>query len=755
VECPSCKAVAPEGAKFCQECGTPLARPCPTCGHASQPGAKFCPECGVSLTAKKAEEPSPRVVATVSAPERRMFCDMVGSSALSIRLDAEEQREVISAFHTCCANEVKSLGGMVAQYLDDGVLAYFGYPAAHENDAERAILSGLAILKAVAALKPAADAVVQTRIAIGSGVVVVGDLVREGVTQENAAIGETTNLVARLQAIAEPNSLVISPVTHRLVGALFDYRDLGRHALKGFPEPVHVRQVLGPSKVESRFEAQHQAGTSPLLGREGELELLLRWWEEAKRGKGRVVLLTGEPGIGKSRIVHALRDRIILDPHTPLTYFCSAHHQSSALYPHVVQLTRAAGFDRDDSADVKLEKLRSLLAQSSRKPDQDVPLFAALLSIPAENRFPLPEMTPQRRKERTLAAMLDQLKRLAGHQPVLLVYEDLHWIDPTSLELLSLAVEEIGEQRILLLTTARPEFTPPWPAHRHVSTLSLNRFGRSECEALIVGITKGKALPPEVRDQIVSRTDGVPLFIEELTKTVLESGLLREIDNHFELTGPLPPLAIPSTLHASLLARLDRLASVKDVAQIGAVIGREFSFELLRAVAAIEEPVLRAALDQLVASALVLRSGGSRIGSYQFKHALVRDAAYSMLLRQRRQELHALVAHALEEDFPEMIKTHPEVLAHHHRQAGHASEAIRYLYEGAEQALSRSASTEAATQLNDAVELLSTLPEDDQRHRHELKLQLALARALIATRGYQAPETQQAYRRARVVRQVE
>jgi len=536
LQCPGCSAEVPEGSNFCGKCGVALPHACPNCGHAVPSEDSFCSKCGASVVAGSSTPAPPATrrtappTATASTAERRqltiMFCDMVGSSALSTRLDPEEQGDVIAAFHACCANEIKTLGGMVAQYLGDGVLAYFGYPTAHENDAERAILAGLAILKAVGTLKAAADVAVQTRIAIGSGVVVVGDLMREGVTQENAAIGETTNLVARLQAIAEPNTLVISPVTHRLVGGLFDYRDLGRHALKGFSDPVDVRQVLGPSKVESRFEAQHTSGASPLLGREEELDLLLRRWEQAKSGEGRVVLLTGEPGIGKSRIARALRDRISSHPHTPLSYFCSPLHQGSALYPVIGQLIRAAGIERDDSAEVKLDKLQSLLAQSSGNLSADMPLFAALLSIPGGDRYPLPEMTPQRRQELTLAVLLDQTKRLAAHQPILMLFEDLHWIDPTSLELLSLAIEQISGQRILLLATARPEFTPPWPSHPHVSNMSLNRLGRSDREALILGITKAKPLPAEVRDQIIGRTDGVPLFIEELTKTILESGLL-------------------------------------------------------------------------------------------------------------------------------------------------------------------------------------------------------------------------------------
>src|SRR5262249_5408687 len=413
-------------------------------------------------------------------------------------------------------------------------------------------------------------------------------------------MGERRKWGAGVEAIGEPNSLVISPVTHRLVGALFDYRDLGRHTLKGFSEPVRVRQVLGPSKVESRFDAQHQAGASPLLARNEELELLLHRRQQPRRCERRSVLLAGELGSGKSRIARALQYRLTSDPPTSLSYVCSPHHHSSALSPHPMQLARAAGIEREDSAEVRLEKIKSLLAQSNGNLEQDTPLISALLSIPGGDRYKLAEMTPQRRKERTLAALLDQLKRLAVRQPILVLYEDLHWIDPTSLELLSLAIEQVRDQRILLVATARPEFAPPWPGHRHVSTLSLDRFGRPESEALIAGISKGKVLPPQVRDQIVTRTDGVPLFVEELTKTVLESGLLRDLGDHYELTGPLPPLAIPSTLHASLLARLDRLAAVKDVAQIGAVIGREFSYPLIAAVAILSERDLNAALAQLV-----------------------------------------------------------------------------------------------------------------------------------------------------------
>jgi class 3 adenylate cyclase/predicted ATPase len=691
-------------------------------------------------------------LASPSSAERRqltiMFCDMVGSSALSTKLDPEEQGDVIAAFHTCCASEIKSLGGMVAQFLGDGVLAYFGYPTAHENDAERAILSGLAILKAVGTLKPAGDVALQARIAIGSGVVVVGDLIRQSVTQENAAIGETTNLVARLQSLAEPNSVVISPVTHRLVGALFDYRDLGRHNLKGFSEPMHVRQVLGPSKIESRFEAQHQAGTSPLLGREEELELLLRRWAQAKRGEGSVVLLTGEPGIGKSRLARALRDRLVSQAHTPLSYFCSPNYQDSALYPNIVQVVRAAAIERDDTDETKLDKLQTLLGQSSGNLPQDMPLFAALLSIPGGKRYPPPEMTPQRRKERTLAALLDYIKRIATHQPVLMVYEDLHWIDPTSLELLTLVIDQIKDQRILLVATARQEFTPPWPSHRHFSTVSLNRLGRPEGQALIEGITKGKPLPAEVLEQIMERTDGVPLFIEELTKTILESGLLREAKDRYDLTGPLPSFAIPSTLHASLLARLDRLASVKDVAQIGAAIGREFSYSLMAAVAALPEQLLQATLKQLVDAELIFQRGLPPDARYQFKHALVQDAAYASLVKSRRQHLHGAIARALAERFPDIVAAAPEIVARHLTEAGFTDEAIDYWRKAGERALGGSAYVEAVKHLKRGIEQAQLLPDSTKRPK-ELALQIILGQTAQYTKGYPAHETLEVYQRAR------
>jgi class 3 adenylate cyclase len=585
-----------------------------------------------AVTAAPSDAPAP------TDPERRqltvMFCDLVSSTELSARLDPEDLREVIAAYERAVADVVAGFDGFVAKYMGDGVLVYFGYPRAHEDDAERAVRAGLGVVESVGQLN-VKSVKLQVRTGIATGLVVVGDLIGEGSAQEQSVVGKTPNLAARLQALAEPGATVIAAGTRRLVGDLFEYRDRGAVEVKGIAGPVPAWQVLRPSAVVSRFEALRGAALTRLVGRDEEIDLLLRRWARVKAGAGQVVLISGEPGIGKSRIVAALAEHLQAEPHLPLRYFCSPYHQDSALFPLIDQLGRASACTSDDPPASKLEKLEALLAVTA-PPEEDVALLADLMSLPASERHPLPNLSPQRKKERTLEALIHQLEGLARRQPVLMVFEDAHWIDPTSRELLDLAVERVRSLSVLLVVTFRPEFQPPWAGQAQVSILALNRLDRRDRTALVEQIAGGKALPDEVVAQIVDRADGVPLFIEELTKSVLESGLLREEADRYVLDGALPPFAIPTTLHDSLMARLDRLASVRLVAQIGAAIGREFSYVLLRAVSRLPDDELQAALARLVASELVFQRGTQPDSVHVFKHALVQDAAYGTLLRDAR-----------------------------------------------------------------------------------------------------------------------
>ncbi len=471
----------------------------------------------------------------------------------------------------------------------------------------------------------------------------------------------------------------------------------------------------------------------------------MRRWELAKRGVGRAVLLTGEAGIGKSRLARAFQDRLSGEAYLPLLYHCSPHNKDTALYPISAQFLRAAGIERGDSPEVRLEKLESLLAPSSKDLARDMPLFAALLSIPGGERHRLPKLTPQQVKENTLVALLHHIKGLCAARPVLMVFEDLQWIDPTSLEALCRIMEQAPSLRLLLLMTARPEFTPPWPNDRHTSTMALTRLGRSEIETLVAAVTLGKGLPAEVLEQIADRTDGVPLFVEELTKTILESGLLRELGDRYELTCPLPNSVIPSTLHASLLARLDRLASAKDVAQIAAVIGREFSYGLLSAVTGLAEADLKAALARLVAAELIFQRGTPPEATYIFKHALLQDAAYGSLLRARRQQIHASIRTTLEGRFPEVAETQPELLAFHCGEAGLALEAIDYWERAGRRAAAGSANREATRHFRRALELLQRMPEGLERDGRELNVAIALGPALLATLPSADPEVARTY----------
>jgi class 3 adenylate cyclase/tetratricopeptide (TPR) repeat protein len=692
-------------------------------------------------------EPTPRDEA-----ERRqltvMFCDLVGSTALSARLDPEDLRGIIGAYHRCCTEWIERNGGFVAKYMGDGVLAYFGYPQAHEHDAERAVRAGLGLVEAVPKLATSADSPLQVRVGIATGLVVVGDLIGAGAAQEQAVVGETPNLAARLQALAEPGAVLISASARQLTGGLFEYRDLGTVGLKGFAEAVPAWQVLGASAAESRFEAL-RATTTPLVGRDEEIDLLLRRWAQAKRGQGQVVLIGGEPGIGKSRVAQTILERTGREAHTRLRLFCSPHHENSPLYPTISQLERIVRFQREDTAEQRLDKLEAVLALATSDLSQVGALIADLLSIPTGDRYPVVNLTPQKRKERTLAALVGQVEGLAAHQPVLIVFEDIHWIDPTSRELLDLIVDRVTTLPVLLIITFRPEFMPAWVGRPQVTLVSLPRLQNRMSTEMIAHVAGDKVLPKEIADQILARTDGVPLFMEELTKAVVESSMLTEAGNRYMRAGSSPPLVIPTTLHASLLARLDRLGPAREVAQIGAALGRQFSHELISAAARLPQQRIDDALVQIVAAELIFRRGTPPNAEYIFKHALVQDTAYSTLLRSRRHEIHARIANTLETQFPHIVHGQPELLARHCAEAGMGDKAVAYILKAGQQAIARCAMIEAVIQLRRGLDLLSSVPDDVARREHELNFQITMGQALLATKGYSAPESGDAFARAR------
>jgi class 3 adenylate cyclase/predicted ATPase len=673
-----------------------------------------------------------------------MFCDLVGSTALSTQFDPEDLRELIGDYHRAVADMAGRFDGFVAKYMGDGILIYFGYPQAHEDDAERAVRAGLAVIEAVGRLPSREN--LRVRLGIATGLAVVGDLIGEGAAQERGVVGETPNLAARLQALAMSNTLVIAEATRRQIGGLFDLADLGPLALAGFAEPQRAWRVLRESSEVSRFEAL-RSGETPLIGREEEVELLVRRWQQAERGEGRVVLISGEPGIGKSRLTAVLSEHVKASPHMLLRYFCSPHHQDSALYPVIGQLERAADFTRDDGPETKLHKLAALLAPTAEAGDTS--LLVELLSLPGGDRFAPLELSPQRKRERTFAALLRRLEGVARKQPVLMIFEDLHWIDPTSREFLDLVLARIDRLPVLLVATFRPEFWPPWAGQPHVTVIGLNRLGRSDGGAMVERLAGHAALlPPDVIAEIVERTDGVPLFVEEMTKAVLEAGVER--GRMVAASVPVASFGVPSTLQASLMARLDRLGpGAKRVAQIGAVIGREFSYELAAAACEFSVERLREGLQRLVDAGLIFQRGAPPEAAYLFKHALVQDTAYSTLLRGARRQLHARIAEALAAHSPELMDSQPEIFAQHYTEAGLVEKSVTCWGKAGRRSVVRAATSEAATQFQKALDQLALLPDGPERQRQELELCSALSAVLRSIKGNAAPETGHALTRAR------
>jgi class 3 adenylate cyclase/predicted ATPase len=701
------------------------------------------------ITSEVRESPSDQP--PVAAAERRhltvMICDLVDSTALATRLDPEDMSVVIDAFQAACARITLAFDGFLADFRGDGILVYFGYPSAHEDDAERTVRAALDIAAAVARLKTPAEEPLSVRIGIATGLVVVGDRGGEGASREHTVIGDTPSLAARLQALAEPGTVVVAASTRRLLGDLFRLRDLGVHKVKGFAEPIAAWAVDGVSASQSRFEAIHAAGLTKFIGREDELDFLLKRQRLAWKGEGQIVLISGEPGIGKSRLVATLEEQIAGERYTPLRYQCSPYHSNSALYPFIAQLERAAGFKADDTSEERLNKLEALLAIAAPRVQDTAPLFAALLSIPFGDRYPKPSPNPAQQRRRTFAALLDQFESLAREKPILLLFEDAHWADATSLELLDLTVERVRQLPVLALFTLRPEFEPPWAGLPNVGTLTLGRLDRNKVESIVTQVAGGYALPAEVMNQIVAKTDGNPLFVEELTKAVLEGGILVKNADRYRLDGPLPPLAIPTTLQDSLMARLDRLAPVKEFAQIGAAIGREFSYSLMREVVGRDEPSLKRALAKLAQAELLFRRGEPPEAIYSFKHALVRDAAYESLLKSRRQQLHGQIARTMEEKFPDIVASQPEILAHHFTEAGLVKRAIDYWLKAGNLALDRSGNA-AVSHLKRGLKLIPSIDDPMLRNKWELLLQTSLGNSLRTIEGWSTESVKDAYTRA-------
>jgi class 3 adenylate cyclase/predicted ATPase len=743
--------VAGRGLVWSGAAGTILP-PSPDSPRSGEPPSTLAPHVGTTAVAPP--EPHP------PEAERRqltvLFCDLVDSTVLASQLDPEEWREVVRAYQETCAKVIARFEGHIAQYLGDGLLVYFGYPLAHEDDAQRAVRAGLGMIEALGQLNTrlAREQGVHlaVRLGIHTGLVVVGE-VGGGTRQEQLALGETPNLAARLQGLAAPNTLVVSAATVQLLGGFFTSQSLGTSVLKGLAQPVEVYQVLRESMARSRLEAASSTGLTPLVGREQERQLLFERWTQVTDGSGQVVLLSGEAGIGKSRLVQELKAQVATEPQAWLTPCqCSPYHQNTALYPMIDLLERVVlRFDREESPQQKLRKLEGHLVQYGLPLAETVPLYAALLSIPLTADYAPLHLSPEQQKQKTLHTLLTTLLRIAARQPVLFVMEDLHWVDPSTLEFLTLLVDQGPTARILTLLTYRHDFRMPWTGRAHLTQVTLPRLPRRQAAEMAARVAHRKALPVEVLEQVVAKTDGVPLFVEELTKMVLESGLLQEREERYDLRGPLPPLAIPATLHDSLMARLDRLATVKGLAQLGATLGREFSYALLQAVAPWDEDTVQQGLQQLVETEFLYQHGLPPQATYVFKHALIQEAAYQSLLKSTRQQYHQHIAQVLAERFPETAETQPEVLAHHYTEGGVGAQAVLYWQRAGQHALQRSANLEAIQHLTQGLGLLATMPETLSRAQQELDVQLALGSALMASKGGSSPEAEQTYARARAL----
>lgn len=752
--CPRCQYANLPEAQFCNACGASLVTACPSCGRANPPGAAFCYACATPLPITAADALPAQVLEVPPSPEaeRRhltvVFCDLVESTQLAECLDPEDYRDVVRTYQAVSTEVIERYDGHIAQLLGDALLIYFGWPTAHEDDAQRAVLAGLEILSAMAdanrRFKQLYRVELAMRVAIHTGLVVVGEM-GGGSRQEQLALGAAPNVAARLQALGPPGSVVISGATHALVQGYFTMRDLGAQALKGVASPVQVYHVLQASGAQHRFEVARRRGLTPFVGRETEVTVLGERWQRARASMGQVVVISGEAGIGKSRLVHILYERVASEPHIHLECRCSPYHQHSAFYPIVDLLERTAGLERDETAAAKLAKLEAVIAPLRLPVETPVPLLAALLSIPLGDTYKALSLTPEQQRQRTLTTLLAMVTSWAEQRSVLLVIEDLHWVDPSTREFLDLLLDQVPTLPLCVVLTCRPSFQPPWGLRTYLTPLQLAHLSPAHVEAMVKRITGGRRLPLEVMHHIVTRTDGVPLFVEELTRTVLESNMVRETESHYELSAPLTALSIPTTLHASLLARLDRLGTAKGMAQWGATLGRQFSYALLQASSQRAEEALQRDLKALVDAELLYQRGVPPHATYQFKHALIQEAAYAALLRSTRRYYHQRIAQVLTTQFTDTVETQPELVAYHYTEAGLHAQAIAYWQQAGQGAQERSAHAEAMAHFTKGLDALLALPESRERDQQELTLCIDLGKSLTTTKGWAGPEAEAAY----------
>jgi len=739
---------------------------CPNCGFDNPNQFKFCGQCGTRLVSSIPQH-GPRRLSRPVIPqdhhfdaERRhitvVFCDLVGSTKLSGELDPEDFRRLLHVYQDTCGYAVDQYEGHIAQYLGDGVLIYFGYPQAHADDSRRAVRCSLDIiseLQKINELQTQYEGItLAVRIGIHTGLVVVDEIGRDQ-SQTSIALGDTPNIAARLQAMAERDSIIISQATYRLVGNLFECEFLGSRSLKGVTRKMDIFKVIGEKELAYSYKAQVTQGITPFVGRENEVQSLIMTWKEVIKSNGRIALLVGEPGIGKSRLLRVFARHIKNEPHTWLVCQCIPYYKNSAFYPVINLIKNRLQYHSNDSDRVKLEKLEAALSMFDFDVPKTLPVMASLLAIPLADPSQRLKISPQKQKELTIRILLDWLIQSSRRRPLLFVIEDAHWADASTLEHLRSLIDAIASNPIMIILTFHPRFHAPVPDKFRPISIRLNRLSRQQIEHMVMEVSKGKAVPPEVIDLILTKTDGVPLFVEELTKMLLESGLLTEDDNTYKLTGPLPRTAVPDTLQDTLMARLDNLGAVKEVVQCAAVIGREFSFDLIRQIVTLDENTLKKELNNLVDADILGAQNDRQNIQYTFKQALIQDAAYNSILKSTRQIQHGRIANILEMHFEDFLEQHPEILAHHYAESGQFSQAIRYHLKAGRLLIEKSAHKEAINQLRRGLQLLNNVEDEKKRMRFELDIHIILGIALVATKGYSAAEVGRVYERAKELSQ--